>query len=305
MILSASRRTDIPAFYMEWFCRRLREGEVFSVNPMNPHQVSRIQLNPQIIDGIVFWSKNPEPMLSYLSELNPFPYYIQYTCNAYGQDTEPGLPSLDRRLDTFYRLSEVLGAKRVIWRYDPVFLSRKYSVQWHLEQFEQLAEKLEGITEQCVFSFMDYYRNTEKRMAELGLRSLNMEEMNILAAGLSALAGRRGMGLRTCAECLDLSAYGISHGKCVDSRLMEEISGRKTIAGKDRNQRLGCGCDASADIGVYRTCSHGCLYCYASGSRKTLEANLSRYREDSPVLCRELTERDMIKDREERRPGNR
>lgn len=297
MILSVSRRTDIPAFYMEWFCRRLREGEVYSANPMNPHQISRIQMNPENMDGIVFWSKNPEPMLSHLSELNSFPYYIQYTCNAYGQDTEPGLPSLARRLDTFFRLSEALGAKRVIWRYDPVFLSRKYSVQWYLEQFEQLAEKLEGITEQCVFSFLDYYRNTGKRMETLGLRSLNKEEMNILAAGFSAFAEKRGMRLCTCAERLDLSAYRISHGKCVDSRLLEEISGRKAAAGKDRNQRPECGCDASVDIGVYRTCSHGCLYCYASGSRKTLEANLSRYRENSPVLCRGLTERDVIKDR--------
>ena len=250
MILSVSRRTDIPAFYAEWFMNRVREGYALVRNPMSYHQVSRVSLDPKVIDCIVFWTKNAQPLLPYLDELGAgYPFYFQYTLNAYGQDIEPALPPLEAKLRTFRALSDRIGAERVIWRYDPILLTDRYSVDWHIERFEALAKALQGKTNACVFSFIDLYPKVQNNIRSYDVRACGTDEMETLAKAFTETAPRYGMTLRTCAEAIDLESYGIRHGCCIDGELIARLTGRTFKAKKDPNQRGECGCLESVDIG--------------------------------------------------------
>ena len=280
MIVSVSRRTDVPAFYSPWFFRRLEEGYALVRNPMNPRQVSRVSLLRQDVDAFVFWTKNPLPMLERLPALEPYPYCFQFTLTAYGRDVEPGIPSKGEVLvPAFRRLSRAIGPHRVIWRYDPIFLSDSYTPAYHLRFFEALAQRLSGYGETCVISFLDFYRSTRKRMAGLGLWEPQEDQLRELAAALAAIARRYGFRMTACAEALDLSGAGISPARCIDPALLERIAGRPIPAGKDRNQRPLCGCAASVDIGAYSSCPGGCRYCYADHGRPG-----ALHRPDSPLL---------------------
>lgn len=271
MILSASRRTDIPAFYAEWFMNRLREGYVLVRNPMNYHQVSKVQLNPRVIDCIVFWTKNAKPLLPYIPEIQRlYPFYFQYTLNAYDSNIEPLLPPLPYKLETFCNLADSIGNDAIVWRYDPVLLTNKYSVQWHIEHFEHIAQTLRGKTNTCVFSFVDIYDKVKNNLKAYDVRSCTFDEMNTLAAAFSKIAAECGMQLRTCAEAIDLDNYGIRHGCCIDAELIAKLTGWKMKAKKDPNQRVECGCIESIDIGQYNTCRHGCRYCYANFNMKSV-----------------------------------
>lgn len=157
MILSVSRRTDIPRFYFQWFLNRLKEGYVLVRNPLNFHQVSRIELTPKTIEFIVFWSKNPEPMLAHLEKLSPYPYYIQFTINAYGKDVEENLPEKKQLIETFRQLSDAIGVERMVWRYSPVLLSPTYTEKAQLDCFAEMCEALSGYTKKCNLSFIDMY----------------------------------------------------------------------------------------------------------------------------------------------------
>ena len=189
MILSVSRRTDVPAFYGEWFINRLRDGSVLVRNPVNPKQVSKILLSRENIDCIVFWTKNPENFMKYLGELKEYPFYFQFTLNGYGKDIEPGMPDKKKELiPLFQELSGKIGKERVIWRYDPVLISKDYSIEWHIHTFESMAEALEGYTKQAVISFLDIYRKIKRQMAQAGIRRPAEEEVFQFAqrAGTSA-----------------------------------------------------------------------------------------------------------------------
>ena len=165
MIISASRRTDIPTYYSDWFMQRIKEGYVLARNPMNAHQVSRISLNPEVVDGIVFWTKNPLPMLDKLPLLKDYMYYFQFTLNGYEQDVEAGVPPKDKFIvPGFQRLSDMLGPERVIWRYDPILLNNKYTFNYHVQRFAELAKQLAPYTKQCTISFLDMYAKTERNM---------------------------------------------------------------------------------------------------------------------------------------------
>lgn len=235
MILSVSRRTDIPAFYAEWFMNRIREGFVMVRNPMNYHQVSKVSLEPEVIDCIVFWTKNAAPMLPYLEEIGSnYPFYFHYTLNAYDLSVEQNLPSLEDRLETFRELSRRIGPDRVIWRYDPVFVSGSIDVSWHAERYRGIAEALDGYTHTCVFSFIDVYDKIKSRISSLGIRACSEQEMNQLAAAFAGIASDHHLTLRTCAEEIDLSAYGIQHGCCIDGQLIEHLTGWTLSAKKTR-----------------------------------------------------------------------
>ena len=159
MIISASRRTDIPSYYSEWLFNRIQNGFVLVRNPMNIHQISKINLAPDMIDGIVFWTKNPSPMLSRVGELNKYTYYFQFTINPYGEEIEQALPSKRKVIiPSFIDLSIKIGADRVIWRYDPILINKKYTIEKHIKYFEMLARLLKGYTKKCVISFVDMYR---------------------------------------------------------------------------------------------------------------------------------------------------
>ena len=298
MIISASRRTDIPAFYFEWFFNRIKEGYVLVRNPMNIHQVSRIALTPDVVDCIVFWTKNPKPMINRLSELEKYCYYFQFTLNSYAKDIEPNVPSKNSEIiETFKILSESIGKERVIWRYDPILINNKYNTDYHIKYFRKLAEMLHGKFEHCVISFVDYYKKNAANFRNNSIEEPRIETIEYLAESFVKTASDFGFVLKTCAEKYDLSRFGIEHGKCIDDHLIGKLLGTELNIQKDKNQREECGCVESIDIGLYNTCLHGCKYCYANYSDKTVKANHGLYDPNSPLLCSSLVDADKITDR--------
>jgi hypothetical protein len=264
MIVSASRRTDIPACHAEWLFQRIEAGAVSVRNPFNLRQTREVDLSPSAVDGIVFWTKNPRPMMGRLGALGGYAYYFQFTLNAYLQDMETGLPPKDRLRETFLRLSDMIGPDKVIWRYDPVLLNDTYTVSWHIDRFGETAEKLRGYTKRAVFSFIDVYKKIERPIKTFGIKEVGNDDKDALAAQFAAIARQNGLSIETCAEDIDLSRHGISHGRCVDETLISAIRGCPLTLGKDKNQRPLCGCAPSVDIGAYRSCRNGCVYCYAN-----------------------------------------
>lgn len=298
MIISASRRTDIPTYYSDWFLKRIKAGYVYVRNPMNPHQVSQINLSPEVVDGIVFWTKNPTPMLDRLVELNDYMYYFQFTLNSYGVDAEENIPNKSKVvIPAFQRLSDSIGPDRVIWRYDPIFLSKVYTVDYHIRYFEELAKRLSPYTRKCTISFLDLYRNTEKNIAILAPDKFPVERQTQLAKILAEIAHSYGLRIDTCAEEIDLSQYGIEHAKCIDDCLFGQLLQCPLEIKKDKNQRLGCGCAESVDIGAYNTCQNGCKYCYANYSSKAVYMSSKNHDPDSPLLTGEVGADDEIKER--------
>lgn len=301
MILSVSRRTDIPNYYSEWFFNRIKEGFLYVRNPMNAHQVSKIDITPEVVDCIVFWTKNPEPMLDRLDELASYDYYFQFTLTGYGKDMECNIPhKKDRMIPVFQELSKKIGMKKVIWRYDPIIFTKKYTPEYHLKAFEQIAAALQGYTEKCVISFVDEYAKNKKNMEMLGSYEIEKTEQLELAAKLSRIARENGMAIGSCAERVDLDACGIEHNCCIDKALIESMIGCSLNVGKDKYQRQECGCMESVDVGTYHTCKNGCKYCYANESKERVLKNYSNYDPESPILCGVLEETDKITERKVR-----
>ena len=297
MIISISRRTDIPAFYSDWFFRRVQEGFVLVRNPWNTHQVSRVSLLAGDVDGLVFWSKNPEPMFDRLHLLSDYTYYFQWTVTGYGAEVEKGLPSKRAVvLPAFERLAGLIGPERIRWRYDPIFFSREYTADRHRRVFEALARRLATCTRSCTISFLDFYRNTEKAMDGLGAYLPGPEERARLARDLADIARAQGLKLDACAE-MDLESRGIPHAHCIDGNFLGHLKGMPLEVERDKGQRPGCGCSASIDIGVYDTCLHSCRYCYAHTSEQRLRANVSGYDPESPMLVGNVVSGDRITER--------
>ena len=298
MIISASRRTDIPTYYSEWFMNRIREGYALARNPMNAHQVSRISLSPEVVDGIVFWTKNPAPMLDKLPQLKDYMYYFQFTLNAYEQDVEAGVPLKHKYIvPTFQRLSEMIGPERVVWRYDPILVSDKYTFDYHVKYFELLAKKLASYTQKCTISFLDMYVKTERNVAGLNIQPWTLELQDAMAKSLAEIAHSYGLELETCAEGIGLEKYGIKHAHCIDGELFAKLLGCSLKVGKDKNQRKECGCVDSVDIGAYNTCRNGCRYCYANFNAKMVQNNQQRHNPLSPLLLGELQPDDKVTER--------
>lgn len=306
VIISASRRTDIPNYYSEWFLNRIKEGYLYVRNPMNPRQISRIPLSPELVDCIVFWTKNPEPMIGRLEELKDYRYYFQFTLTGYGRDIEAGIPhKKNNMIPVFQRLSRMIGKERVVWRYDPILFTDRYTPDYHLSAFEQIAEALQGYTSKCVISFVDTYAKNQKALGALHVFSLQGGQLTAFAAEIAAIAETHHMKAASCAEAVDLSACGIAHNCCIDKELIERLTGCRIKAEKDKNQRKECGCIESIDIGAYNTCKSGCLYCYAGGnlSRKedgggtSAASGGSLYDVCSPLLCGKITQADRVAER--------
>lgn len=298
MIISASRRTDIPSYYSEWLINRLREKYVLVRNPMNIHQVSKIDLSPEVVDAIVFWTKNPTPMLSYLDSLKDYTYCFQFTLNAYGPDVEKNLPSKNRIIiPVFQQLSREIGKEKVVWRYDPVFFSERYSMEYHCKYFKVLASKLGDYTEKCTVSFMDMYRNTERNRNVLNVIQNTYEMQTELLQRFVEIAKGHGLYIDTCAEIGDFHKIGVEHARCIDRKRIERIGGFKLNVDKDPNQRTECGCAASIDIGAYNTCKNGCLYCYANYNAGIVEKNFGMHDPKSPLLFGKTDDTDVIKER--------
>lgn len=295
MILSVSRRTDVPSFYSDWFFKRIKEGFLYVRNPMNAHQISRIDLSPELVDCIVFWTKNPTPMLERLDELNGYSYYFQFTLTGYGKDMEANLPDKKKVLiPAFQRLSRLLGKERVIWRYDPIILNERYTAAYHERAFRQIAEALTGCTEKAIISFVDLYPKVQRNMTGTGVSELSPEQMLELAGKLVALAKEHGMTVESCAEQIDLSSVGVEHGCCIDKKLIERLLHCSLQGAKDKNQRTECGCLESVEVGTYNTCKNGCRYCYANFNRALTEQSAGAYDPDSPLLCGSVQPEDKV-----------
>ena len=292
MIISASRRTDIPALYPQWLVNRLKAGEVLVPNPYNRKKVSRIQLSPSTVDCIVFWTKNPEPMLPYLKEIDElgYQYYFQMTITDYGNEMEEGVPATEEAMATFILLSEKLGKERMDWRFDPILLTSRYNISYHLEKFEMMCEWLYKATSRCIISFVDSYKGSP-------FLELEKEEIFALSEGISKIARKYQLPLYTCAEKIDLSLYGIQQGCCIDKEKIQRIIGYKLDLKKDMAQRRECRCVESIDIGGYDTCINGCQYCYAVN---TLESAKKKYRLNdpkSPLLIGNLRGDEIVTDK--------
>ncbi|PKN69780.1 MAG: hypothetical protein CVU54_09060 [Deltaproteobacteria bacterium HGW-Deltaproteobacteria-12] len=294
MIISCSRRTDIPAFYSDWFENRIREGFVLVRNPLNAHQVRRISLTPSDVDCIVFWTKNPGHMLDRLQLLQDYSCYFQFTLTPYDNDIESNLPPKTKIIDTFLRLSDKIGAKRIIWRYDPILLSKRISPAYLIDHFGNMSRRLSGYTEKCTISFLDMYRHLQGKSPDLTIRPPDESEMCAIAREIACIARSHNIKIETCAEKIDLADLGIEHGKCIDDRLIAELTGRNLNIAKDKNQRELCGCVESIDVGEYNTCKHLCSYCYANLSSKAVDRNVSRHNEKSPLLIGEMDGKQEI-----------
>jgi len=294
LIISASRRTDIPAFYSDWFYKRIQEGYVMVKNPMNIHQVSKVPLSREVVDCIVFWTKNPEKMMSKLYLIDEYAYYFQFTLNPYDSQLETCVPKKAQIIDTFKKLSEKIGPKRIIWRYDPIIITNNINEGYHVKYFEILASKLHNYTTKCVISFVDFYPKAQRNLKNLGAYEIREQDKIRIASKLGEIAKAYSLKLETCAEDIDLFECGIENSKCIDPDLIENLLGVKLKIEKDKNQRKPCGCVASVDIGAYNTCGHECLYCYANYSRNVVNRNRAEYDLDSPLLCSKLTNEDVI-----------
>jgi DNA repair photolyase len=288
MIISASRRTDLPAFYAQWFMNRLEAGYCLAPNPFNPRQVGRISLLPESVDAIVFWSKNPAPLLRFLPRIEDMGYrfYFLFTVNDYPRPLEPNLPPLAERIATFNELSERIGPRRVIWRYDPIILSNRTDASYHCKAFDGLCRQLSGRTKRVITSIITWYRKTLRNLAPLENEGYAFDkdprenpETEKLLAHMAESAAEHGMELFACAEQRDYTPLGIKPSRCIDAGLISELWGIPVSAKKDPGQREHCCCAQSRDIGMTDTCPHGCPYCYATMNP---EIALRRYKAHDP-----------------------
>lgn len=314
-IISASRSTDIPAFYARWFMNRLKAGYCVWQNPFN-RQLSYIAFKNT--KAVVFWSKNPKPLMPYLHELDErgMHYYFQFTLNPYDREGfEPNVPSLEKRIETFKELSDKMGPEKVIWRFDPLIMTDTIGVGELLKKVEKIGNRLQGYTEKLIFSFADIgnaYKKVENnlRRLQIAYREFTPQTMTEFAAGLQELNEKWNFTLASCAEPIELDRYGITHNRCIDGELMKRLfahdtdfvhyltygkppeknvlfpieTPRKKAGLKDKGQRTHCGCIVSKDIGMYNTCPHFCVYCYANTSPKTVERNRRACREDKESI---------------------
>jgi DNA repair photolyase len=301
VIISASRRTDIPAFYSEWFMQRIKDGFFFRVNPFNSKMVKKFSLSIKDVDVIVFWTKNPKPLIKHLDDLNSkgYNYYFQFTLNDYPKIFEPNVPAIEDRIEIFQELSQKIGPRKVIWRYDPIILSSITPITYHLEKLEYISQKISGSTERIIISFLDFYGKVKNRIKKLG-KDEKIEFMDLieddhrndlydLVKSIKSISIKAKLRTFTCAEIIDLDDIGIEHGSCIDIGLIRDLFNIHKLFHKDKSQRKECLCGESVDMGMYDTCRFQCNYCYANSNPKKIMNNLAKYNVNNPSLVRSST----------------
>lgn len=291
-ILSVSRRTDIPAFYADWFFGRLSKGREGYIDSINPFNQKRQHVSFKNVKFIVFWSKNPKPIMKHLDTLDALgiDWYLQYTLNDYPSMFEPNIPSIEEKVRVFKEISSRYGPSKMIWRYDPVFyIGEILGIEQHVQRIAGILNEIGSLTQKMVFSFADIarYRKVLVNLKDTGAKELTYEEQVLFAEKLRALVNDMGLSnlqIATCSEAIDLESYGIQHNACIDAKLIaqlsrdHEFSKRMSIAGKDPGQRGECLCAKARDIGVYDTCAHGCKYCYANLTPESAMANFEQFK---------------------------
>lgn len=283
MILNTGCRTDIPAYYSNWFYNRVKEGYALTRNPYRPEQVLKYRLDPSVVDVLCFCTKNPQPMLLWLSELSRFRQFWFVTLTPYGKEIEPNVPNKKAVLESIRQLSTVVGAKAAGWRYDPVFITEKYSVAYHLQAFEKIAAALQNNVNSCVVSFLDLYEKTRRNFP--AARAVTEQEQRYLIEWFAKIGAKYGIPIRTCCENAALAQYDVDVSGCMTKEVLEAATGcRLAVPKRKKLPRTQCNCLLGADIGMYNTCPHGCVYCYANYDRKTVEQNAKQHNPDSPFL---------------------
>ncbi|MBP2634441.1 MAG: hypothetical protein H6Q72_348 [Firmicutes bacterium] len=295
MIISASRRTDIPAFYSSWFINRLREGFVYVKNPMNSRQISKVSLNHEVVDCIVFWTKNAVPLMDKLDIIDSmgYPYYFLWTITPYGKDIESNVPDKAKMIESFKELSNRIGSRRVIWRYDPIIINRRFTIEYHSENFSAMCRLLSRHTNKCIFSYVDLYTKTSKHAKNILEQEINTQNMLKMAKCFSEIATANHISLETCSEEIELEQFGIGHSACINKETVEDVIG-SSIWVKKASQRPFCQCIESVDIGAYDCCLHGCIYCYANSSAKALCVNEKKHNAKFPLLIGGINANDNI-----------
>lgn len=298
MILNTGSRTDIPAYYSDWFYNRIEAGYVYVRNPYYPSQITKYLLKPDVIDIMVFCTKNPLPMLDRISLLSEFDTFWFVTITPYGKEIEPHVPPKKQVIHSFQQLSALVGNERMSWRYDPIFITDQYSIDYHIEQFAQMAKVLSGYTSQCVVSFIDLYEKTKRNFR--GTRSVTTEEQEILISTFSQIAKEYGLQIHLCCENAELVRENVDADGCMSKAVLEKSLGCKLNMPKKKAARSECSCLLGADIGAYNTCGHGCLYCYANYDKETVTKNMRLHNVSSPLLIGDITENDVIKPAEQK-----
>ncbi len=293
MILNTGARTDTVQYFTPWLLKRFEEGYALSRNPLFPDRVTRYELVPDKVDCVVFCSKNYRPILSQLHKITGrFNTFFHYTITAYGKDIEPGVPSIDESIETLLELEKLVGANRICWRYDPVLLTKNYTVQTHRETFEYMAARLSGHVSRCIFSFVEIYQKLQFNMPELiPFADWQIDE---LARILGETAARHGLHIQTCGTNGDFTRYGIHTSGCLTLDMIGRANSVAFRKLKHKGTREGCHCMESRDIGEYETCLNGCRYCYANKNHKKAAENFKLHDPYSPLLIGNLMPTDTV-----------
>lgn len=294
MILNASGRTDIIAFYSDWFFQRMKEGYLDVRNPFYPKQVSRIFFSS--VDAIVFCTKNPIPLLSHLDEIK-VPFVLQVTLTGYGKDIEPFVPDKKKIILALQEVSKKIGRENVFVRYDPIFLNKKYTVSYHIRSFRKLVAFLAPFVSCFIISFLDDYKNVNYHQKELQTIPFKEEDYKQIGIAFSMIAKEHQVKVQTCAEKRNLTEYGFSKGSCVDLSLAYRLTGKSKWKKWSARKNKFCECVQMVDVGVYNTCGHFCRYCYANYDEKKVSENRKKHFLDSSLLIGRLEQDDIVKER--------
>jgi hypothetical protein len=285
-------RTDIPAFYSEWFINRIRAGYVLVRNPYRQDWITCYELNPDVVDCIAFCTKNPAPMLKYMEEVKPFNQYWFVTITPYGKDAEPNVPPKEKVMNDLISLSEIVGINCISWRYDPIFIDSTYTVERHISDFEEMCKKLSGYTRVCVISFIDLYEKVIRNFPQV--RAVSQNERITIGKAFSEIGQRYGITIKACAEGNDLAPYGVDCYGCMTQETFETAIGCSLDIPKKKSQRAECSCVLGTDIGAYDTCAHFCRYCYANTNRENVRRNIRLHDPNSPFIVGNLQEGEVI-----------
>lgn len=292
MIINTGCRTDIPAFYSKWLMNRIREGYVLVRNPYYPNQVTKYSLSPNVIDCLAFCTKNPEPMLKYLNELDKYRQYWFVTITPYGKDIEPNVPSKKSVIESFKKLSEHIGVDSIGWRYDPIFIGNGFNIKKHIENFEKIAKELKNYTHNCTISFLDLYEKVKRNAPDI--KPPTKEEQIEIAKAFYRIGNDNNMTIHSCCEKTYLSEYGLKCNGCMSQEIIECAIKETLNPPKRKNIRQDCNCLMGNDIGAYNTCGHLCKYCYANANKGLVIENMKKHNENSPFLIGESEEGDKI-----------
>ena len=294
MIINTGMRTDIPAFYSDWFVNRLKAGFVLVRSPYNPRSVTRYRLSPDVVDLIGFCTKNPAPMLPHMDMLQPYGQYWFVTITPYGREIEPCVPRKQDVLDSFRQLSDIVGTDSIGWRYDPVFISDQYPVDRHIKAFEYMAKALSGYTRTAVISFIDLYQKTKRNFPEA--RPVTAEQRLLLGKAFTDIGNQYGMTIKPCGEGDELSSFGADCSGCMTVAVYEQALHQRLMVPKTVPARKECACYLGGDIGAYNTCGHLCRYCYANYDNGIVQRNMLTHDPESPLLVGHLTSEDQVHD---------